>query len=128
MNTMSTDDPYRELREHAARYGVSSDDLLKRLSVRAKVAGGGCFGMMRPGKGEMTFQMRENRPTPEMQAALDELEAAGAIQRTPLNNGYGGVRYVPLMNFHDFFVWVGKNIGLRDSDAHFKITEPIEPR
>lgn len=118
---MATEQELQQLRDHVAAHGISSDDLMKRLSNTAKAVGS-CFGMMRPGEGEMTFQMIENRPSAKMQEGLDELVAAGVIRREALNS-FGGVRYVPMMNCSDFTKWMAKNID-RD-DVEFPISEPI---
>lgn len=118
---MATEVELQALRDHAAKHGVSSDDLMKRLSDTAKAAGS-VFGMMRPGSGELTFAMVEGRPSAKMQEGLDELVAAGAVGRSPLNK-FGGVRYVPLMNCSGFTKWLAKNIDREE--VHFPISEPI---
>lgn len=119
---MATEQELKALRDHVAKHGVSSDDLIKRLSNTAKTVAS-TFGMMRPGGEGIVFHMKESRPSEQMQAGLDELVAAGAVRREPFNS-FGGVRYVPLLNMSDFTKWLGRN--LSKPGVSFPLWEPIK--
>jgi len=71
---------------------------LKLISSDAMFLGGSMFGLMEPGKGKLTFQMRESRPSKRTQNALDELVKAGLVSVEPFNS-HGGVTYTPLTSF-----------------------------
>ncbi|MGY3581394.1 hypothetical protein ACVIGB_000536 [Bradyrhizobium sp. USDA 4341] len=116
-------DRLQMLRDHVQRCGVSTEHMMKMLSDDAKAVAGGCFGGMWPGHGELRFEMRKNRPTARSQAALDELEAMGAIEVTKELGG--AVRYRALVNFRQFYLWLGRRTNR--ADLRFKIVEPIEP-
>jgi hypothetical protein len=103
--------------------------MIKTLSKDAKAVAGSVFGMMKTGGGShLTFQMIEGRPTRRMQAALDELIAAGVIRRDPSwTNAAGvGVRYEPIVDCHPYFKWVMRHE--KDPDIKFPITELIEAK
>jgi len=59
------------------------------LSENARIVGGSTFGFS-PGA-SLRYQMVQSVPSPEMQAALDELVAAGIILRE--DEPHGAVRY-----------------------------------
>lgn len=111
------------LRSQMAQFGISAAVAMDMLSDDAKAVAGSVFGTMRPGHGTLTFRMIESRPTARMQAALDELEAAGLVECKPINQ-VGGKEYRVLANLNDFFVWMMNNID-RD-DVRFRISEPIK--
>lgn len=119
----TAEDRLRLISEHVAKVGVSTDHMMRFLSDDAKVVAGGCFGVMGiPGKSEMTFHMRQSKPSPRMQAALNELVAAGAMTCRPFNQ-FGGITYTVAVNMSDFAKWLHKNINR--ADCRFPIVEPI---
>lgn len=93
-------------------------DALKLLSTDAFFLGGSLFSMMTPGEGELTFAMRESRPTARTQAALDELVKAKVVTAEPMND-IGGVTYRPTVAFPRPSQAMAKRIG------PWKIAEPI---
>jgi hypothetical protein len=105
-------DRLKILRDHVQRCGISTEHMMQMLSDDAKAVAGGCFGTMRPGHGELRFAMKEYRPSARTQAALEELEAGGAVCHRAL------------VNFWDFFLWLRRQEGR--ADLRFKIVEPIE--
>lgn len=119
---MLTPETLQKLRDHVAKNGISTDDLMRMLSDDAKACAGSCFGNMRPGEGHMTFHMIESRPSPRMQSALDELVAAGLLKAEPFNK-YGGVKYTVQANLNDYWKWMLSNIDRED--IRFPISEPI---
>lgn len=86
-----------------------SADLERSLSDRAKSVAGAWFGMMSPGKGELTFQLRGARPSDEAQAGLDELVRAGVVSVEPFNK-FGGIVYRPLIDFRWALRWLDRNM------------------
>lgn len=103
-----------------------SDQLidLKPLSKRARAIAMAWFSHITPGKGDVTLHLRENKPTAETQAALDELLTAGVISVEPFNS-YGGLVYRPLVNCRPAFLWFSQNAD--DPDLKFQIMEPVSP-
>lgn len=92
---------------------------MKELSFDAKVIAGAVFGI---GLTSLTFEMRESRPTPRTQEALDELVQRGDLTRETIN-GRGGVTYRPARRFFDEYAFVGDN---RSNPAmKFNISEPL---
>lgn len=71
---------------------MAKTDKLPELSDDAMVALGSLFAF---GPTELSFQMRESRPSDRMQAALDELVTKGVLFRESINR-CGGVRYKPV--------------------------------
>ena len=89
--------------------GIASELLLETLSDDAKCVLGGCFGMLGiPGRSTLTYQMGESRPTRRMQAALDELVEAGALNREIINDR-GGATYTVQLNCSDFAKWMRRH-------------------
>jgi len=91
---------------------------LKLISSDAMFLGGSMFGLMEPGKGKLTFQMRESRPSKRTQNALDELVKAGLVSVEPFNS-HGGVTYTPLTSFKRPSQALTKRVG------KWPLTEPI---
>jgi hypothetical protein len=81
---------------------------LEKLSDTAKAVAGAWFGMMSPGKGDLTFELREGRPTDEALDALSELVRAGVASVAPFNQ-YGGLVYRPLVDCRPAFKWLLAN-------------------
>jgi hypothetical protein len=96
--------------------------IAKGLSDASKAVAGAWFGLMRPGKSEVTFQLREARPSDEAQAGLNDLVEHGIISVEPFNR-YGGLVYRPLVDCHCFFVWLGKNRA--NPAAKIRMTVPL---
>lgn len=92
------------------------------LSDEAKAVGAAWFGMSRPGTSTVTLHMQENKPTPQTNAALDELIAAGLIKREPFNS-FGAVQYIPLANCRPFFEWMMQNT--ENPRVRFPLMEPV---
>lgn len=92
------------------------------LSDRAKAVCGAWFGMMLPGKGDVTFQLREGRPSAEAQDGLDELVRAGVISVEAFNQ-YGGLVYRPLIDCRWAHKWLGKN--LKNPAAKIRMIVPL---
>lgn len=95
---------------------------LEKLSDMAKAVAGGWFGMMRPSTGKLTFSLVKSKPTPEAQAALDELVQAGVVSVERLNT-HGGLIYCPLVDCHAALVWLHKNA--KKPVAKIALTEPV---
>lgn len=95
------------------------------LSTTAKAVCGAWFGMMRPHKGELTFELGQAKPSPQAQEGLDELVRARIIHVEPFNE-YGGLVYRALVDCHWAFVWLMKN--QNDPVAKVRMTVPIESR
>ena len=75
------------------------------LSYEAKAVGGAWFGAMRPNStSHLNFGMIERRPTAVAQAALDELEAAGLIERISINRP-PAITYRPTAEFGPLLYW-----------------------
>jgi hypothetical protein len=100
-----------------------SDLDLSRLSDVAKAVAGSLFGMISPGKGDVTFGLRESRPSDETQAGLDELVRAGAVTVEAFNE-FGGLVYRPVVRCDAAYQWLGRN--LKNPAAKFSITAPLE--
>lgn len=81
-----------------------SDDL--KYSDDARAVLGAWFGF--GGKTKLELMLRENKPAPRTQAALDELVAAGALSVEPFNQ-FGGLVYRPLIDTLPYFSWLGEN-------------------
>lgn len=93
------------------------------LSTCAKAVCGAWFGLMRPGKGELTFSLGQSRPSDQAQAGLDELVAAGIISVEAFNR-YGGLVYRPMIDCHWALRWLKANIN--DPAAKIIMTAPLK--
>lgn len=93
--------------------------MARLISSDAMFLGGSLFGLMQPGKGQLTFKMIESRPSKRTQDALDELVKAGLVSVEPFNR-HGGFVYTPLVTFKRPSMALTKRIG------RWPITEPIE--
>jgi hypothetical protein len=94
------------------------------LSDDAKAIAGCWFGKMKVGgESALTLMLRELKPAPRTQAALDELVNRGAISVEPFNR-FGGLVYKPLVDCHDAFVWFMKNA--KRPDVNFRLMVPVE--
>lgn len=97
------------------------------LSDDAKVIASCWFGNMRVGgQSELTLHLRESRPAPRTQAALDELVNRGAVSVEPYNR-YGGVVYRPLVDCFDAFVWFAKLSDAEREPHNFSLMVPVAP-
>ena len=74
------------------------------LSDAAKAVGYAFFPTI---DSKVTFRMQESGPSPECQAALDELVKKGFATVEPFN-AHGGFVYRPLMSFAHLAVWAWK--------------------
>ena len=93
------------------------------LSFDARCIAGAWFGMMSPGKGDVTFQLREGRPSDRAVASLLELKRAGFISIEEFNR-YGGVVCRAVQDMRWAFDWLGQN---RDNpDLKWPITQPLK--
>ena len=101
---------------------MNATDRWNTLSDGAKAVAGAWFGMMAPGKGELTFQLREGRPSDEAQQGLDELVRAGIISVEPFNE-FGGIVYRPLAPCNWAFKWLSRN--LKNPAAKIRMTVPL---
>jgi hypothetical protein len=96
---------------------------LDGLSDDAKACAGGWFGMMKPGEsGGLTFKMAQSRPTARAQAALDELLAAGVIEKADVYRS-PAVTYRPVVDTGPFMRWLWAN--MERPDLKWPVTEPI---
>lgn len=98
-----TPTPHADIRERAS------------LPIDAKAVLGALFIA-----NDVVFQLVESRPAPRMQAALDELEKAGAVVKEALPtraDGSHGVRYKACWPSSDYRRFASK--------AQFPIVEPI---
>ncbi len=87
----------------------------EELTFDAKMVAGAWFGLMDPGKGQLTFSLAELRPTDRALDALSELVAAHLLSVEPFNR-YGGLVYRPLTNFR----WAFKLLVEHDGDPAIK--------
>jgi hypothetical protein len=94
-----------------------------QLSDAAKIMAAVWWGINR--KTALTFHLRESRPTPHTQAALDELVSAGVISSEPFNR-YGGITYRALQDCRPFYAWFLEN--QEHPEAKLPLTEPISRR
>lgn len=94
----------------------------ENLSFDAKCIAGAWFGMMIPGKGDLSFSLQSARPTERALAALGELVAAGVISVERFNR-YGGLVYRPLVNCRWGFDFLRRHED--DPAIKWPITEPI---
>lgn len=92
------------------------------LSFDAKCVAGAWFGMMTPGKGDLTFQLRTARPSDRALAALAEMVAAGVIEVEAFNR-YGGLVYRPLVDCRWGYDFLRKHED--DPAIKWPITQPI---
>lgn len=76
---------------------------LDGLGFDAKVLAAAWFGLGM--KSTVTLQLRESRPAPRTQAAIDELVAAGVAAMEPFNE-FGGRVYRPLVDCGAAFRWM----------------------
>ena len=95
---------------------------LDALDDATKAVAGAWFGMMRPGKGDLTFNLREGRPSDEAIDALGKLVRAKVISVEAFNR-YGGLVYRPLVDCRPAMLWLHRNIG--NPAAAVKMTEPL---
>jgi hypothetical protein len=72
------------------------------LSDNAKAVGHAFFPTE---ESTVTFHMQKSGPSPECQAALNELVAKGFATVEPLNQ-FGGLVYRPKCSFHHLLPWV----------------------
>ena len=79
------------------------------LSDDARCVMGGWFGM---GLTEVSFGMKEVRPTARAQGAIDELVTKGLVWREPMEGG--GFRLKPLTPGEPFGKWLSRNRGKGD--------------
>lgn len=94
------------------------------LSNDAKAIAGCWFANMKVGgEGALTLHLRELKPAPRTQAALDELVNWGAISCEPFNR-YGGLVYKPLVDCFDAFVWFMENA--KKPDVNFRLMVPVK--
>lgn len=95
-----------------------------QLSEDAVLLAGLWFGMGMVSK--VTHHLRESRPSPRTQAAIDELLAKSIIKVEPFNK-YGGKVYTPLVECRPAFMWLSK--ALEDEATHarlsWQVMEPI---
>ena len=92
------------------------------LSDDAKAIAGVWFARMTPKSDGLTLHLRENKPAPRTQAALDELVDRGVISVSRFNR-YGGLVYKPLVDCWEAFVWYAKDA---DKDAvNFQLMVPV---
>lgn len=102
---------------------TETEDWFDTLSFDAKAVAGGWFGMMVPGKGDLTFQLQSVKPSERAQNALDELVWEGLVNVEPFND-YGGLVYTPLVRFDVAMRWLGTQI---DNPAiKFPLVEPVK--
>lgn len=92
------------------------------LSFDAKVVAGSLFGA----KTSVTFHMRESRPSPRAQAALDELVRADVIREYREYHDKRAITYRPTRSLMHAFQWIAAQIenGGRE-DFNFPLTERI---
>lgn len=102
---------------------IENDNWFDDLSFDAKGVAGAWFGMMVPGKGDLTFQLQNAKPSPRAQAALDELVTKGLVSVEAFNR-YGGLVYRPLARFDMAMEWLGSN--LDHPDIKFALTEEVK--
>lgn len=100
-------------------------DLLERIegvSFDAKCVAGAWFGMMSPGKGDLTFQLQTARPSDRALDALAELVTGGFVSVEAFNR-YGGLVYRPLVDCR----WGYDFLRQHEDDPAIKwtITQPI---
>lgn len=99
-----------------------SDLVRNDLSKDAHAVAGGLFGLMAPGRGQVTFQT-PSRIHSRTRAALDELVAAGLIEVGPTNPP-GGLEYTALGNFRPFMKWLSMHENDHDVKFPIVISEP----
>lgn len=92
-------------------------EINERLSDDAKVLFGGWFGL---GLTEVSFAMREGRPTKRAQAAIDELVKAKIVFREPYKER--GFRLKPLVPAEPYAKWLRRN----SAKAEFALMEDIK--
>lgn len=97
--------------------GVLQDGPSAALSDDAKVILGGWFGL---GLTEVSFAMREGRPTARTQAAIDECVKAGVLFREPFKEK--GFRLKPCHDCKPYEKWLSRN----RSKADFPLMEDIQ--
>ena len=78
------------------------------LSDEAKCVASAWFGMMSPGKGELTFELQGRKPAAWAQKGLNELVREGFVSVEPFNK-YGGLVYRPMVDCHWAFRWFARN-------------------
>ena len=103
---------------------MSLPQIFAGLSHDTKVVAAAWFGAMRPIISELTFHMVKGRPTAQAQAALDELEAAGLINREARHLD-PAVTYVPQVDFGPLLAW---SLHLPQAKLpNIRLVEPIAP-
>lgn len=98
-----------------------SEPWFDAASTDAKIIAGTMFGA----KTSVTFQMRESRPTPRAQAALDELMAAGALLGTREGHDKKAITYRPTQSLLFAFQWVAANLDDLGDAMNFPVTEKV---
>lgn len=99
---------------------------MERLSDDAKVIASCWFGNMRVGgQSDLTLHLRESRPAPRTQAALDELVDRGAISVEPFNR-YGGIVYRPLVDCFDALLWFARLSDAEREPHNFPLMVSVE--
>lgn len=96
---------------------------MEGLSGDAKAIAGIWFAQMRPTSDGVTMHLRENKPAPRTQSALDELVNRGAISVGPFNR-FGGLVYKPLVDCWDAFVWFSKLEDGEKEAVNFRLMVP----
>lgn len=93
------------------------------LSNDAKAIAGCWFANMKvDGRSALTLHLRELKPAPRTQAALDELVNRGAISCEPFNR-FGGLVYKPLVNCRAAFRWFMENA--EKPEVNFRLMVPV---
>ncbi len=101
-----------------ARMKLNMDD----LSDDAKALAGCWFAKMGPKSDGLTLHLKELKPAPRTQAALDEMVARGVLSKTPFNQ-YGGEVYKPLLDCFEAFRWFMANA--EREDINFRLMVPV---
>lgn len=96
---------------------------MSELSFDANCIAGAWFGMMTPGKGDLTFELRTVRPSNRALDALAELVGAGIVSVEPFNR-YGGLVYRPLVDCSWGYDFLREHHA--DPAIKWPITQPIE--
>jgi len=99
------------------------NEQMESLDNLTKAVCAAWFGMMEPRVGRLTFGMKEQRPSPEAQGALDRLVGAGVISRS--DNEDGSVVYVPQIDCRELLGWFIENGDL--PEYRIPLTEKIIP-
>lgn len=97
------------------------------LTIDAKIVMAVLFGLSM--RSTVTYHMRESKPSPRAQAALDLLVEKGYLHTEPANNA-GAVLYKPKVDTVGFFMWLNdwEKLGRSPADEYlrgFELTVPI---